>query len=235
MLATLLTEAIRDEGLTVADVVRQSRAWAELPTGERLFGYYRECWDRACCLANEDALAEFSLLLAAAENWISERQVFAILHWNESRTSARREPLWSAGSFKRVTAALSWVIERREWRQGAYTSDFLQVRHQSAREFVVALRHQSLRDFFAGTASPTLLTPADMHALIADYYLAQAEQEGWERVDPYGRFYVVRHLFHSGDGERVAQAAGLLSNPDFLQATLGDEPAREHEQASVAH
>jgi hypothetical protein len=225
MLATLLAEAVRKDRLTVAEIVRRSRSWGELPTGERkLFGYYRECWDRACRLVDEDALAEFALLLAAAENWISERQVFAILQWHELRHAPRRDPLWSAGVFKRVTAALSWVIERRAWQQGGYASDFLQVRHQSVRDFVIALRHQSLRDFFTGTDSPTLLTPADMHAVIAEYYMTEGLQEGWATVDPYGRFYVVRHLLQTGRRKHVTAAAQLLSDPGYLQATLGDEP-----------
>ena len=55
--------------------------------------------------------------------------------------------------------------------------------------------------------------------------LARARERGWADVEPYGRFFTVRHLWLAGGEEHLLQAAQCLTDLEYLQGTLGDEPA----------
>ena len=61
--------------------------------------------------------------------------------------------------------------------------------------------------------------------------MAEAERhQGWEYVNPYGRFNTAWHLLNTNDRSWVAHGCRLLTTPDFLQATLGDEAKRLDDQ-----
>jgi hypothetical protein len=65
---------------------------------------------------------------------------------------------------------------------------------------------------------------AEIHTAVGNHYRAEGERQGWCRIDPYGRFFAVRHLLAAGDRESARQAAELLTNLDYLQGTLGEVP-----------
>ena len=220
MLATLFAEALEKGEQTADSLLRQAEAWDELPSSGRLFGFYKQSWKRACRLVPETALDDFASLLAAAMNWISERRLAEVLTWNDRRREVS-ERVWKGGTFKRVEAALGWMLDRRNWEKAGHAAEYLQLRHQTNREFVVNLRHHSVRDFIVGADGPAWRGLEDAHEVIATYYLDEAERIGWDNVDAYGRWYVVRHLIRQESSHATRRAAALLSTPGYLQATLG--------------
>lgn len=222
MLATLMAEAIQGGALTVEEALGQAQNWSNLTAGERLFAYYEECWERACKLVEPACVVEFGSLLAVAQNWLSERQGLAILQWNEIHRLGRAPRLWMPATLKKTTAALNWLLVRRTWEHDGYEADFVQVRHQSGKEFLLALRHQSMRDFLIYTDGPVRLELTEMHSCISEYYLEQS-RTGWNHVDPYGRFYAVRHMLAGESNELLESALKLLTDPAYLQASLGRE------------
>jgi hypothetical protein len=122
---------------------------------------------------------------------------------------------WTANSFDRALRALSWLCERRKMEHHGISGCYVQLNHQTVREFLTSEEY----------AGPTRLDLEETHAHIGIYYCRQAEAEAdWQRVDPYGRFYAVRHLLRANDRTHLATAADLLTRLDYLQATLGDEP-----------
>jgi hypothetical protein len=117
--------------------------------------------------------------------------------------------LWTPFRLRSVLRRLTWFLERA----GESAEAFYQLCHQSVRDY---LRSPE------GPVPPRGL--AEMHAAVGAYYRAEAGKDSWCRLDPYGRFFAVRHLLAAGDRDSVAAAAELLTDLDYLQASLGDEP-----------
>jgi hypothetical protein len=213
LLARLLVEAIQGEQLSAEDVLRQSQSWARLDPSQRLIAYYRESWERICASEDAESLSVFAGLMAAVFTWVSEEQLERILSWYEREVLRRTARLWTPFRLRAVLKRLTWFLERRGV-PGDAKSLFYQIRHQSVRDYLLSAD---------GPVPPNGLE--ELHAAVGTYYRARAEQQGWGRLDPYGRFFTVRHLLQSGADDLLQQAAGLLTSPEYLQATLGDEPA----------
>ena len=80
-----------------------------------------------------------------------------------------------------------------------------------------------MRDYLLSANGP--VPPSglkEIHATVGNYYRVEAERESWRHMDPYGRFFAVRHLLAAGDRESAQHAVGLLADLDYLQGTLGD-------------
>jgi hypothetical protein len=211
LLARLLVEAIRGEQLTVADALRQSQSWVNLDPSQRLFAYYCESWERICAGEDVEGLGILAGLMAAAFTWIGEEQLGRILSWYEREQLRRTAWLWTPFRLRAVLRLLTWFLERRGGGNNGEQGAFYQIRHQSVRDYLLSAD---------GPVSPGGLK--EMHAAIGNYYRAEASGEGWGRMDPYGRFFAVRHLLAAGDRESARQAAELLADLDYLQGTLGD-------------
>jgi hypothetical protein len=212
LLARLLVEAIQAEQLSVADALRQSQSWASLDPSQRLFAYYRESWERICADEDEESLGIFAGLMAAAFTWIGEEQLERILGWYERELLRRPSRQWTPFRLRAVLRLLSWFLERRDGPDGT-AGTFYQIRHQSVRDYLLSPE---------GPVPPSGLK--EIHAAVGNYYWAEAGRDGWCRLDPYGRFFAVRHLLAAGNRESVRHAAELLADLDYLQGTLGDVP-----------
>jgi hypothetical protein len=212
LLARLVVEAVQQEQLTVADALQQSESWTKLDPSQRLFAYYRESWERIC--ANEDAesLGTFAGLMAAAFTWIIEDQLERILSWYEREMLRRTTRLWTPFRLRAVLRLLTWFLHRRGGGPEG-NGVFYQIRHQSVRDYLLSAD---------GPVPPNGLQ--EIHAAVGRYYRSEAERHGWGRVDPYGRFFAVRHLLAAGDRDSARHAAELLADLDYLQGTLGDVP-----------
>jgi hypothetical protein len=211
LLARLLAEDVRAGKLSAAEALQQSGSWAALPPSRRLFGYYDVSWQRACAGENPESLATFAALMAAAFTWISEEQLGQILSWHERKVLKRTEPRWTMDRLPAILRRLTWFVERAGSTDGA-DGALYQIRHQSVRDFLLAPN---------GKVRPGGLR--QMHAAAGNYYRARARKRGWDWVDPYGRFFAVRHLLAAGDRENANRAAELLADLEYLQGTLGEE------------
>jgi hypothetical protein len=212
LLARLLVEAIRGDHLTVADALRQSENWARLDPSQRLFAYYRESWERICTNEDAESLGIFAGLMAAVFTWISEEQLERILSWYEHEVLRRTTRLWTPFRLRAVLRLLTWFLERRGGSNGSQ-GVFYQIRHQSVRDYLLSAD---------GPVPPSGLH--EIHAAIGNYYRAEAGRHGWSRLDPYGRFFAVRHLLAVGERESARHAVELLTDLDYLQGTLGEVP-----------
>jgi hypothetical protein len=211
LLATLLVEAIRAGTLTVAHAVAMKRRWTELgvePSG-RLAAYYKESWERVTEGQDAVAMAQFAGLMAAALHWVTEVQIVEFLnHYAGGAGGACRA--WDPFRLRELLRQLSWFVARRvsESNPPSY-----QVRHQSVRDYLL---------------SPDGPVPPEglrlMHAAVGTFYVEEARKQrrGWESVDPYGRFFAVRHLTQSGAADHLRTARDLLCDLGYLQATVGD-------------
>jgi hypothetical protein len=215
-LARLLAEAIRSGWLTVAEALRQSQGWADRDPSQRLLAYYRESWERVCVGEDAESLGILAGLMAAAFTWISEDQLGQILGWYEREMLRRSTRQWTPFRLRAVLGQLTWFLQRQAGGPNGERGSFYQIRHQSVRDYLLSAE---------GPVPPGGL--AEVHAAVGGYYRAQAGQLGWTRIDPYGRFFVVRHLLAAGDRESVEYAAGLLTDLDYLQGTLGEAPPGE--------
>jgi serine/threonine protein kinase len=215
LLARYLVEDIVNERLPLTDALRQEYSWEQLTSTDMLFRYYRQSWDRLVSQKFGDRLPEFASLLASCLNWVSERLVLDVLRsLDECRPSEER--LWKKTTdLADMIEALNWLVERRTLERSGYRGTYLQLRHQSVRDFLVSEEH----------AGPVRLQVEPMHALLGDYFHKRAHQTGWDGIDPYGRYYAVRHLLEARDRPHLAAAVQLLTDPPYLQAMLGDEPS----------
>jgi hypothetical protein len=62
-----------------------------------------------------------------------------------------------------------------------------------------------------------------MHKSIGNYYSAQAHNGDWHQVEPYGRFFAVRHLLLADEKETVQAAIARLTDFSYLEAALGGD------------
>jgi hypothetical protein len=211
LLARLLVEAIQSEQLSVAEALRQSHSWAQFDPSQRLFAYYRESWERLCVSEDAESLGVFAGLLAAAFTWISEEQLERVLNWYERELLRRTARLWTPFRLRAVLRLLTWFLVRRGGGPGEAGTSFYQIRHQSVRDYMLSAE---------GPVPPSGLQ--EMHAAVGGHYRAEAARHGWRRLDPYGRFFAVRHLLAAGERDSAALAAELLADLDYLQGTLGE-------------
>lgn len=203
---------------TIAEFLDESKGWAELDPTQRLFDSYRLSWKRFLqreAAGTEEELAALAALLAAAQGWVSEDWIARLLEWYE-RQQGRGE-FWTEGRLRRFLGTLTWFIDSRDNPEDP-SNRFFQIRHQSVRDYFLSAK---------GPVPQRLLRR--MHAAIGAYYQREARgsrdgRSEWQRVEPYGRFFVVRHLLAAGDRESARQAAELLTNLDYLQGTLGEVP-----------
>ena len=201
-IAAVVRNLIKDGRLSIGDVASMSANLVEIGD-ELLAGWYRETWNRIRRgLSSADdtkRLTRILALLAAAQAPLSETQVMAMLEWDVDDLD------WAISN-------LRWLVNRQvseEEPQEAY----LYFDHLSAREFLSSQKHQG----------PVRRRLPDTHALIARYYLRLAHQ-GWDRVEPYGRFFAVRHMIRSNDPLLRVEAEQCLTSLHYLHATLGSQP-----------
>jgi hypothetical protein len=203
---------------TIAEFLDESRGWGKLDATQRLFDSYRLSWKRFLQReppGTEEELSVLAALLAAAQGWVSEDWVARLLEWYETQHS--RALFWTEGRLRRFLGTLTWFIDSRD-NPDDPNNRFFQIRHQSVRDYFLSAK---------GPVPQRLLRR--MHAAIGAYYQHEArgsrgERGEWQRMDPYGRFFAVRHLLAAGDRESARQAAELLAHLDYLQGTLGEEP-----------
>jgi hypothetical protein len=219
MLATLLVEAVQRGTFSVGDLLQKSLRWMELPPAQRLAENYRETWERITQRQGdrpdaaehvEECLTEFLSLILAAQGLMGERTALNVLSLYEQREVKRKPRLWTVGAVPRVLKALTWFVK--------------EIQEPGTRDAYVQIRHQSMRDWLT-LEGPARLGVEKMHETIGAYFLGERRKVGkWERVEPYGRFNVVRHLLRSGRDEQARAAFELLTDLGYLQATLGDRP-----------
>jgi hypothetical protein len=167
--------------MDVAEVFRTTQTLADLPAAERILTWYRDSWERIArdlALQERRLLEGFLCLMAAVQAPVSETQVQKLLGW--------------------ANADLDWALDRvrgflvrRVQRQAGYDVAYLELRHQTVLDYLASVKYR-------GPARGGL---ASTHAHIADHYLDLAKRAGWVVVEPYGRYYVVRHLILSDDRE----------------------------------
>lgn len=202
LLAVYLLEAILEETISVDQAINMATVWAGLPHSERLFSWYEQSWER---IRNDRTpeekgwLEDFVTLLAAAQAPLGERQILAILNWKTFLLDD-------------VQRWVTWLLTRKVEDKYGYKESYLQLRHQSVRDFLVSEEHQ-------GPARKNL---ESMHARVGQHYLTEAQAKGWPSVEPYGRFYAVRHLLLAKDAEHLKSALERMTDLGYLQATLGE-------------
>jgi hypothetical protein len=203
-LAAYLIEDVLLNGVAVGDVLHTASSLGGLAAEKRMFDWYRQSWERieATCgdVDKLQHLINFLGLLAAAQAPVGEKQVLEILDWKQE--TARLD--WALH-------ILGWLLDRKVNTQEGYQEAFLRLRHQSVLDFLVSVE-------FKGPCRHGLRA---IHARIGRHYLKCAEN-GWAKVDPYGRWFAVRHLIRSHDDELLKQAAVCLTDLSYIQATLGD-------------
>jgi serine/threonine protein kinase len=223
-LAVLLAaEATRaDNPVAPEEILNRAQAWVGFNPDRRMYAYYEETWRRIRERLRpeypgvEHNLNAFAQVLAVAQDWLDLDQTLEMLYWLEDHGTQRSPARWNPTVFAAIQEELRWLLEERPrcWYGQAGTG-------------YIQLRHQSMRDFFVSAEGMkgVRLGLSRMHADIGAYYLAQAsERRSWIRVDPYGRFYSVRHLLLAERDQQVQEAVRLLSDFDYLQATLGTVP-----------
>jgi hypothetical protein len=211
LLARLFTQAILRGQFTVAQTLALAGSWHGVgEPADRLRACYQGIWDRIRAgevEAKRKLLERLMGVLHVAYQWLSLDELSDILSWEDRQTG--RSPAWDECDLKELLHALTWYLDEEERDAGT----FYQVRHKTVREFL-----QSARGPF------TEKYARQMHALLGSYFCGRAAKEsrGWSAVEPYGRYFAVRHLTQSGDPERLQSAAGLLCDLGYLQSTLGD-------------
>jgi hypothetical protein len=226
LLARLLVEAIHlpvfdteasGARLSMAEALEMSRTWADLDPSQRLFNYYQQSWDRICQREDAESLGNLACFMAAAQGWVEEGLIGDVLAWHEREFLGRTSRFWSHTRVRTVLGAMTWFLGHRDSSEHPGRSRMYQLRHQSIRDYLLAE---------AGPVSPRALQ--EMHEAIGKHFCHKAETEGgWQYVAPYGRFFTPRHLLQVNSRAETAEACRLLTSPEYLQATLGDEPAEE--------
>jgi len=201
-LAVYLIEDVLRGDVGVGDAVKTATSLAGLPAEKRMYDWYRQSWERietACGSVKElEELIDFLGLMAAAQAPVGEKQALEVLGWRPAQRN------WAL-------SVLRWLLVRDVKTQDGYQEAFLRLRHQSVLDFLVSVE-------FEGPCRDSLRV---MHARIGRHYLTRAEH-GWGKVDPYGRWFAVRHLIRSHDDDLLKQAAACLTDLGYLQATLGE-------------
>ena len=202
LLAIFLVEQLTQKNLTISEAMDMAQGWEGIPQADRIFTWYKGSWQRATGGLGRDErqdLVDVLCLMAAAQAPLGETQVIEILRWDG--------------------AVLDWTLERLRWfllrkiqAADGYEQAYLQLRHQSVRDFLVSVKYR-------GPARHGL---KKMHARVADHYLREAEPKGWLSLGPYPRFFAVRHMLQADTPEHLERAAQCLTDLDYLQATLGD-------------
>jgi serine/threonine protein kinase len=243
-LATLMVEELRAEGSTSAQLngavtrlLEASQGWRRLPANEALYKYYDRLWERIeRSLANrdnKDLLNDFATLLAINQSWLEYGQVFYFLEWYYEQR--QRLGKWSSSAFDEVFRGTTWLLDRYERSAEEKTSPqhteaggrpdgvLRSLSYQPGTYF--RLRHKSIRDYLERhqTRAAVRTQTQKFHGHVAAFYQERAGQEGWRGVDAYGRFFIIRHLRAMGDRKSLLAAAGLLTNLEYLAATLGDQ------------
>jgi len=219
LLARQFTEAIHKGLLKVADALALSGSWTGIAEpADRLRACYQGVWDRI--RAGEAApthklLEQLTAVLHVAYQWLGEDELSGILSWPDRQ--ANRSPPWDDCDLRRLLHAMTWYLDEQERRSGT----FYRIRHKTVREFL-----QSARGPF------TERYVRQKHGTLGTYFCAQAAEQirGWAAVDPYGRFFAVRHLTQSGDRQHLHLAAELLCDLGYLQATVGDQEETENQE-----
>jgi hypothetical protein len=226
LLARLLVEAIPPpraapgaarQPLSVAEALAMSRNWADLDPSQRLFAYYRQSWDRLGSREDQEALASLACFMAAAQGWVEEGLIGDVLGWHERTALGRTSRFWTHTRLRTVLETLTWFLSHRDSSEHPGRSRLYQLRHQSIRDYLLGQ---------TGPVSPRALE--EMHQAIGQYFCSEARRTGsWDHVGPYGRFFAARHFLQTNDREQLIEGCKLLTCPEYLQATLGDEPADE--------
>ena len=200
----------------IATTIERSKNWAGLEEGSIIFSYYKNDLDRTLTPELRRALPTFARLIVATRDWVSERDASDILAFIARNTGE------STANFPELRTALLWLLHRR------YDEDhdglpmwYIQYQHPSVRDFLLSVKHDG-----PASDNPEERIP-EMHLWMARYFLSVAEKKGWDKVLRYGREHVVQHLFACGQAKATARAIELLTSPEYLQATLGDEPPDE--------
>jgi hypothetical protein len=230
LLVKLLVEAVHPSTrsgarpMPLSEALDGTRGWDRLDPSRRLFEYYRSSWQRLCVRQNPEHLGHLAALMVAAQGAIENVLIGEILEWHERNILKRHyNPFWSQAQVQSLLPTLSWFLARMDDALDADDGP----KNRAEGPSLYQIRHRSVRDYL--TSREGVVTPAavtKMHQAIGQYFLDQAEaNRSWQQVNPYGRFYAVRHLLSTNAREWVEHGCRLLCTPDFLQATLGTEAA----------
>jgi serine/threonine protein kinase len=227
LIAVALCGDVLHHGVSVAEAIQATYAIAAGPRGGEIFRSYTWSWQRRCQQFPEELLKELVAVLNVTRGWICQGEIKRILKWSERN---RKTPVWDQDErTERMIVALSWFLEDQR-RDGRVLGDGDAVNYR--------VRHKTVHEYLA-TPAPTGLglgegKQHEMHRCFGRHYLDRAEERdykqrraGWAKVDVYGRLNAVYHLLASMDREATEQGADLLTCPEYLQATLGDEPSDE--------
>jgi hypothetical protein len=205
-LAADLIEGVLAGRMTVAELLQSARGLSGTPVSERIFAWYRLSWERVTSgMSQEDPkrkrLTRLLRLMAAAQAPMGVEQIRSILKWDFDK------------HLKWAMERLAWFLASRTESVGGYKETYYQLRHQSVKDYLLSQDEEYL-----GPCSDGL---ERMHARIGRYYLEQVDRAGWNRIEPYGLSYVVRHLYLTRDEALLKRAAECLTSLEYLQATLG--------------
>jgi hypothetical protein len=178
-----------------------------------MFGYYKDDLQRVLGADDGPYYYDFARVLAAVTEWIGADELLQVLKFQPSE-----EVVWRASRRDDLIRKLTWFLEsRQETRNGRDTVCY-RLQHESVRDFLVSPR-------WRGPASEEQEVT---HARIGECFRTRASEgdpPGWCHVAQYGRLHAVAHFLQTRQKKWVKVAAELLHDPDYLEATLGDEPA----------
>jgi hypothetical protein len=213
----LLKRPKEERSVAVENLLERSMDWAGTDEADTIFRFYQSDIQRTLAPEQWELLPDFARLLVAARDWLGEKEAEAILRFKARKegVSGRR---WDTGSIEALSAALTWLLQRE-----------LQPERDGREQWCFKYQHKSVRDFLVSTKhrGPARTGVREMVASMVRYYLARAKKYGWAEAEFYGRCHVVRHLLEMGEPIAFRRAAELLTSPDYLQATLGDQALGE--------
>jgi hypothetical protein len=241
LLVTLVVESLQgstgrpsngQRRLTLAEALDETRGWDTLDPSERLFEYYHASWQRLCEQLSVETLGHFACLMVAARSAVEGGLIGDVLRWHERKILRKRNPYWSQARVQAFLPALNWFLTTTALEAETATDSGQGVasrgeeRRTGGQPIAYDIRHRSVRDYMTSVRGP--VNPnglAEMHQAFGTHFLKEAEHnQGWQHINPYGRFHAATHLLSADKRKWVEAGCRLLTNPDFLQATLGDEP-----------
>jgi serine/threonine protein kinase len=217
MLGRLLCEEIAEGKRTLASTLSLLKDWHEVPGSDFLYLFYDKSFKRIVDDGDRQTksrFTEFFSVLSNTQDWIGTNHVLDILRLHDEQRS-RPIGKWSdENEYDAFVNQLRWIVEQRHAIGSTDSAMEIQLRHPTMRQWL---------------ANRDRVNPARFHTWherIGTYFADLAEKNGWASLDRYGRFYTIRHLLESRSQlDRAARILGSDQTLEYLQATLGDEPA----------
>jgi hypothetical protein len=201
----------QDAPLSVADILAGSVNAADIDEEHFLTSWYEDSWNRIFFAKGPNhsqygIACELSLLLVAGRTWMPESLIRQLLGLDPAQ-------------LKLVRMLLNWLVDRRQTKVDGRPVWWLGFDHETVRAYLTST---------AADGPLSALRIEDTHAKIARHYLQQvdAASGNWHTIDTYGRAHVVWHLLQAGTPDSLKTAARLLTDLNYLSATLGNVPPR---------